>query len=183
MKLVHPTDLVPRLRSRHLIVDTNVFLHAVENADFYELLLKLKRSGCAMMTIPSVVFEFARGAKTVEEYNWYVDYINNLGVMVYKTVEDRIAADKAFSVLLQTECKKAGNKPSYTDFLLLMLLHKFSHSDIYLMTSNYKDIPMNIFDREDLLVLEYDGGIQTQALYKNSPEKLLSLTPELAGAV
>lgn len=134
-----------------------------------------------MMTIPSVVFEFARGAKTVEEYNWYVDYVNNLGVVTYKTVEDRIAADKAFSVILQTECKKAGNKPSYTDFLLLLLLHKFSRheSSIYLMTSNYRDIPSQIFDRADLIALEYDGGVQTQALYKNSHQKLLELMPEL----
>lgn len=183
MKLVHPIDLVSKLHSYHLILDTNVFLHAVENPEFYALLLELKRGGCAFMTITSVVFEFSRGAKTVEEYNWYVDYINNLGVIVYKTVEDRIAADKAFSVLLQTECKKTGNKPSYTDFLLLLLLHKYSHSNIYLMTSNYKDIPMNVFDREDILALEYDGGIQTQALYKNSPEKLVGLMPELAEAV
>jgi hypothetical protein len=176
MKLLTPANLVFKLHNCHLIIDTNVLLHAVDNEEFYDFLLNLKSGGCAMMTIPSVIFEFARGAKSVKEYNWYVDYVNNLGVGVYKFVEDRIAQDKAFSVLLQTECKKHNHKPSYTDFLLLLLLHKFSHSEdnIFLMTSNYRDIPLSIFDREELMALEYGDSIQTQGIYKNSNELISS---------
>ncbi len=181
MKLVHAADLTSRLRSCHLLLDANVFFYSVENEEFYALLLKLHKAGCALMTIPSVVFEFARGAKSVEEYNWYIDYINNMGVAVYPHVEKQMIKDKAFSVILQTECKRSGSKASYTDFLLMMLLHKFSHmqNSIYLMTSNYKDIPSKIFDRDDILALEFNDGVQTQALYRNSQAKLDSLSSSL----
>lgn len=178
MKLVTPRGLASSLYSCHLLLDTNVFFHAVDNDEFYSFLLELHNSGCSLMTIPSVVFEFARGAKSVAEYNWYVDYINNLGIGIYTHVEEQIVKDKAFSVILQTECKKVGSKAGYTDFLLMMLLHKFSHMEksIYLMTSNYQDIPLSIFDRNELLALEFRGGVQTQALYKNSLDKLGQLS-------
>ncbi|HSW65508.1 MAG TPA: hypothetical protein VLI54_00010 [Bacillota bacterium] len=135
-----------------------------------------------MITIPSVVFEFSRGAKTVEEYNWYVDYINNLGVVVYKHAEEQMVIDKAFSVILQAECKKSGCKASYTDFLLMMLLHKFANmpNNIFLMTSNYRDVPTSVFDRDELIALEYQNSIQTQGLYKNSASKLGALSATVA---
>jgi|GEM_PF-1483546 len=182
MKLLHPVDLAVKLSDCHLILDTNVFLHAVEKDEFYELLVGLHKRGCAFMTTPSVIFEFSRAAKSLEEYNWYVDYVNSLGVEVYGHVEEQMMVDKAFSVILQAACKKAGCKASYTDFLLTMLLHKFAHTPdkIFLMTSNYHDVPLSIFDRGDMVALEYDGGIQAQALYKNSPDKLTKISPAIA---
>jgi hypothetical protein len=169
MKLTYPSSLVAQLSSSYVFLDTNVFLCAINNDGFYSFLLRLHDKGCALVTTQSVIFEFSRGAKSVEEYNWYVDYINNLGVTVYGQAEKELQSDKAFSVLLQAECKKYGSKASYTDFLLLMMLHKFVHTPdrVYLMTSNYKDVPTNLFERYEIIALEYEKGVQTQALYKN----------------
>lgn len=181
MMLRHASDLTSKLKNAHLLLDTNVFLHAVNNKEFYNLLIALHEAGCAFLTIPPVVFEFARGAKSIEEFNWYVDFVNNLGVSVYKNAEDQTISDKAFAVLLQTHTSQGKKGISYTDFLLLMLLHKFAHTPdtIYLMTSNYQDVPLSIFDRSEIMALEFDGGVQTQALYRNSPNKLAALTAKL----
>lgn len=181
MKLILANDLVSKLKNCHLILDTNVFLHAIDNNEFYDFLADLHEGGCGLFTIPSVVFEFARGAKTIEEFNWYVDFINTLGVGVYKDVENHIMGDKAFSVLLKSQTKDGRKGISYTDFLLLMLLHKFHHlhDKIYLMTSNYNDVPLTIFEREDIIALEFRDGVQSQALYRNSPEKLVKLTTSI----
>jgi hypothetical protein len=125
-----------------------------------------------------VVFEFARGAKTIEQFNWYVDFVNNLGVGVFKNVETEIMSDKAFAVLLQKYSKIGKKSISYTDFLLLMLLHKYVHiaDKVYLMTSNHQDVPLRVFDRNDIMALEFEEGVQTQALYRNSLAKLQALT-------
>lgn len=178
MKLTHPPDIVTKLKDCHLILDTNVLIHAVNNDAFYKLLVELKNKGCDLLTIHSVVFEFARGAKSIDELNWYIDYVNNLGIGTYSDAAKEVVNDKAFLVLLQKACREGKKGTGYTDFLLMMLLHKFSHlkDKCFLMTSNYKDIPINIFDREDLIALEYEDGIQTQALYKNSATKLGKLT-------
>lgn len=172
MKLTYRTSLVSQLYNSYVFLDTNVFFHAVDNEDFYSFLLTLHNKGCALVTIQSVIFEFSRGAKTVEEYNWYIDYINNLGVAVYGQAETELQRNKAFSVLLQAECKKYGSKASYTDFLLLLMLHKFIHTPdrVYLMTSNYRDVPTTLFERDELIALEYEKGVQTQALYKNKTD-------------
>lgn len=177
MKLVHNNTLISKLSNCHLLLDANVFFHAVANDKFYNLLLDLHEAGCALLTIPSVVFEFARGAQSIKQFNWYVDFINSLGVATYKDVEALIMRDRAFSVLLQKYTKNGKKGVSYTDFLLMMLLHKFHHTadKIYLMTANYIDIPLTIFDRTDLIALEYQHGVQTQALYKNSSIKLQEL--------
>lgn len=173
MKLTHPPDIVSRLKNSHIILDTNTFIHSIDNSDFYNLLVELKESGCDLLTIPSVVFEFARGASSIVELNWYIDYVNNLGVGVYSE-KDMIKNDKAFLVLLQKECRKGKNGTGYTDFLLMMLLNKFSHLEdrCFLMTGNHKDIPTTIFDRTEIIALEFRGEVSTQALYKNSLKKV-----------
>ena len=61
--LTRTPDLIRKLNKCHLLLDTNVFFHAVNNEDFYNLLLELHNSECALLTIQPVVFEFARGAK------------------------------------------------------------------------------------------------------------------------
>lgn len=177
MKLVYPNDLIPRLSNSHLLLDANVLFHAVQNEDFFDLLVTMHTKGCAFLTIQSVVFEFARGAKSIEQFNWYIDFINLLGIQVHKDVESLITKDRAFAVLLQTHTSQSKKGISYTDFLLLMLLHKFAHlSDkINLMTANYTDVPLKIFDRKDIIALEYDGGVQSQALYQISQSKIDSL--------
>lgn len=104
-KLIHDTTLISRLSSSHLILDTNVFLHAVNNEEFYNLLLDLHDAGCTLLTIPSVVFEFARGAKSVEEFNRYVDFVNSLGVITYGNAENLIMADRALLLSMKVAYK------------------------------------------------------------------------------
>ena len=62
--------------------------------------------------------------------------------------------------------------PSYTDALLCLTLYLYRHIDIKLLTSNYRDIPLSLFDREDVMVYDTGNDIRTAALYKLSEEKL-----------
>jgi len=164
VKLVHPTDLVSRLSSKHLFLDTNVLIHANYNAEFYGLLADMREGGCELMITQSVVYEFVRGSRSIDEYNKYVDSIRNMGIVVLIDREDSLEPiDKEFTVELITKIRDGKKGTGFTDFELLRLIHKFKGSA--LMTANYKDVPLELFSRGDLIALEFMDGVQTQALY------------------
>lgn len=180
MKTTYHPELVSKLKDSYLILDANVFFHAINNESFYKLLKDLGKEGCVFLTIQPAIFEFTRGAKSVREVNYFLDFINNLKVVVARDIDKEASKEKAFTLILHKECKKL----SYADSLLLLLLHKYAHIEdkVFLMSSNSSDVPTTLFDRTDILALEYKEGVQVQALYKNSAiklaEKLISTNQE-----
>ncbi len=69
MKLLHSERLTDELSSKYLILDSTSLINASQSDDFLTLLVEIKKAGCSFITIPSVVHEFTRGAKTIEQLN------------------------------------------------------------------------------------------------------------------
>jgi hypothetical protein len=80
-------------------------------------------------------------------------------------IEKHLEQIKEFTIVLQ----KAQQKISYTDFLLCACLFKFP--DTYLLTENYLHIPLSIFDRKYLTVIDTDKEVRTHGIYQFSQSK------------
>ena len=52
------------------------------------------------------------------------------------------------------------------------MLYLYKHTKIRLLTTNYKDVPLSLFDRDELIVFDNDKEIRTAAIYSLSEEKL-----------
>lgn len=141
------TELIERLTGKILFLDTNVFIGALVSDEFAVFLADLRgQSDVEFLTISSVVYEFTRGSKTLEEFNDKRQFINDLVdrvISVGPLLEN--AKNDVFSLLMS---RLVSSKDSgYTDFLLATCLYQYSQADeIFLMTADQRSMPLAIFD-------------------------------------
>lgn len=174
MKLLHSEHLADDLSSKYLILDSTSLINASQSDDFLTLLVEIKKAGCSFMTIPSVVHEFTRGAKTIEQLNKQLGMIEELKVAVMPRLEESIkGAERIFLQAYNIEASggRTEKGPSYTDSLLCLLAYKYRTNSVLLMSANHKDIPASIFDRENFITLEASGTFRTEGIYKLSDSK------------
>jgi hypothetical protein len=164
------------------LLDSTTFINASKSDEFLSLLTDIVSAGCIFTTIPSVVYEFSRGSRTVDEYNRYLQFINGFGTTVFKRIEESI--DDEMRVFLVAYNKAFANrkdkkKPSYTDSLLCATAYKFRNSKLRLVTANHKDIPESIFDRTELITIDVNGELRNEAIYNFSPVKFGQVLSQL----
>lgn len=146
------------------------------------LLTDIVDAGCTLTTIPSVVYEFSRGSRTIQEYSGYLDFINGFGTTVFNRIEETIDEEmKVFLVAYNKAFAGRGDKkaPSYTDSLLCATAYKFRNSDLKLITANYRDIPDSIFDRDELITIDVKGELRNEAIYSFSASKFGRILTQL----
>lgn len=164
MKIYYDSDLISELSNQYLFLDTNALINAFSHQqEFGELLKSLKDRKCALITIPSVVFEFTR-SDNLEIYKKRAEYLSTL-VDVYPIEKNLNEIEDGLFVL-----QKLGGRMSYTDFLLCACLYKFREA--YLITENHKDLPLSILDRRFIITIDNGKEIRNTAIYKLSKEKL-----------
>ncbi len=79
MKILYSPNLIAELANSDLFLDTNTFIGAISFPELFEEFFKqLKNSGCAYITIPSVLFEFTRGVESIEAFNKRAEFITSL---------------------------------------------------------------------------------------------------------
>ena len=156
--LLHRPDLAACLQSSTIITDSNIVTACFRCQGLLELVRELKSvSQCSFVTIPSVEFEYNRGANSLKTYNENQEFFNNLidgidPMMFMKKLD-------AFPVVMSK--LNAGN-PSYTDFLLIACLYFYRDSGlVYLMTADLKAFP-SFYDREYLVTIEEDKSQQVR---------------------
>lgn len=164
MKIFSDCDLTSALSNSYLFLDTTAFITAIAYEEtFGKLLANLKSNGCALLTIPSVLFEFSRGSDSVEIFNKRAKYLEGLAEVI--PIEKFLDQLTDLMVVFQ----KIGGQMSYTDFLLGACLYQFPGS--YLLTENHKDFPAPIFNREHVITVCTDKDIRNHALFTLSKEQ------------
>lgn len=173
MKLQHTPTLPSDLSESSIFIDSTALIHASKSDEFLTLLSNITSEGCIFYTIPSVVYEYTRTANTLEGYKKRLEFIKELGIVVFNRVEEMIEAHRVFLVAYNRQFKvKENNRgPSYTDSLLCAMAYKHRASGPYIMTANHKDMPASIYDRTELITLDIGGELQTEALYRFSDTK------------
>ena len=175
-KILCKNDILGRLSCATLLLDSTVFIDAFKCAHFMDFLVEASKSGCALATIPSVLYEFKRGAKDIVQINNYNKFIIELGIESIPGMEEKAqwSGSQIFTAIYNYEAingrKEKG--PSYTDSLLCLTLYIYKHVDIRLLTTNYKDMPLSLFNREDILAFDTGRDVRTAAIYRLSEEKL-----------
>jgi len=139
--VLHPPQIFEKLRYKTLFLDTNVFSTAFRYEELTNFLLDLRENDCALVTIPSVLFEVTRGSATLSVYNERAEALKSL-----VTYTDPMAFANqldAFSVVMAKLLKP--ERSQYTDFLLSACLFKYRASgEVLLMTSDIQSLPSSI---------------------------------------
>lgn len=179
MKLTHTQSLIASLSNSNLLIDTTTLINASNSDDFLELLKKLVVDGCQLITIPSVIYEFTRCAQDIATLDKQYQFIDELSIIVLGQVEKQVSDEKTrvFMFIYNRLFKDKTNKaPSYTDSLLCAMTYKYRNSGtgIKLLTSNHKDIPLGLFDRDEVISIDIKDNIYNEAIYSLSESKLSS---------
>lgn len=166
MKILHDSTLINNLKDSNLFLDANVFIGALSpNSPIADLLKNLSLNDCAFLSIQSVLFEFTRGADSIETFNKRSKFITeDLKTTIYP-IEKELDKLEDLIVVLQ----KIKSDASYTDFLLTACLYKFPKA--FLLTENHKDFPLEILDRKHLITIDTGRQIRNYAIYQFSLEK------------
>lgn len=178
MKLLRSPNLTHNLNGVHLLLDTTSIINASKSNEFLALLTKLSHGGCDLVTIPSVVYEFSRGARTMAEYNEYLQFIAALKLTVLNSIEASFDAQmRVFLVAYHKAFSGKSDKkaPSYTDSLLCMMAYKYRTSGMLLMTANHRDIPESMFERTELITIDVKGELRNEAIYRLTESRFKNL--------
>ena len=175
-KILYAPDLMGKLSDATLLIDSTALIDATNQSIFMDFLIGISESGCTMITVPSVLYEFKRGAKDLERANYFDEVIQGLGIVPISKIEN-LALDpknQVFTVMYNSMAlgSRTERGPSYTDSLLCLAMYVYRHSKILLLTSNYKDVPLDLFSREDLIVYDTGKDVRTAAIYSLSEDKL-----------
>lgn len=163
--------LCKKLANRCILLDTSALIEASNSEDFVEFLFKMFDNGVQFATIQDAVDEFTRTALSVEQYEKYKKMLADLDIVVLSERSVNFGAedlDRFFFVFNQTA--RDGRKlPSCTDYNLCRRV--FLTQGLRLMSGNHRDIPLMIFDREDLITIEHGRELHVEALYAFNPSK------------
>lgn len=175
-KVLASPELVKKLSDAILMIDSTALIDASKSDVFLDFMVQLANSECTLATIPSVLYEVKRGVHNLVQLASLNNMLKGLEMEIIPQLEKKAQEDtnQIFTMLYNKEAfggrKEKG--PSYTDALLCLTLYLFRHTNIKLLTTNYKDIPLGLFDREELMVYDTGNEVRTAAIYSLSEEKL-----------
>lgn len=164
MKIHYDKESLSKLGVGYTFLDTSSLIAIVSyEKEFSDIIFELKESGRALVTIPSVAFEFAR-TEDISIYNTRAKFIKD-NVSIYP-IEKHLSNFNSLIPILQ----RVNGKMSYTDFLLYCCLYQFNNS--LLLIENHKDFTPVILNRDAIFTVDREEkDIRNIALYSFSHDK------------
>lgn len=152
MMLIKSSELTDKLRGAYIFLDTNVFVTGGRSKEFVTYINQLRlEARCSFVSIASVLFEFTRGANSIEVYNQNLLFYQDIVEHIHPT--QPFEKNSEFSVVMSRA--NAGNK-SYTDFLLAAALYHYRKSgSVYLLTTDVRAFP-SFFEMHHLITVSED---------------------------
>lgn len=164
MEILYPLTLIPSLKNKHLLLDTNVFRDAAGSptvfADFFN---KLKKEEVTLTTLDVVKYEILKGSKDGLRYNEKEKQISDIVDMILPTTTVSIN----FVYDLIKEYGIDGSSLGITDLFLGSMLMQYRKS-IFLMTRDTTDFMQNIFNLKFIINAPHKKGIFTYGIYQYS---------------
>lgn len=142
MEIIYPTTLIPFLKNKHLLLDTNVFRDVASKPVAFDNFFNiLKKKEVTLVTIDVVKYELLKGSANTAKYKEKEKLISDiidaeLPIMpqTYKFVYDLI---RRYGI--------DGTALNMTDLFLGAMLMQYG-KDLCLMTRDTTDFMQNIFD-------------------------------------
>jgi predicted nucleic acid-binding protein len=164
MEIIYSPTLIPSLKNRHLLLDTNVFRDMASKptvfADFFNL---LKNEDVTLTTLDVVKYEILKGSRDNEKYKEKEKQIDAIIDIVLPIIpgEDKLI----YELIKQYEID--GTAISITDLFLGATLMQYK-KNIFLMTRDTTDFMQNIFDLKFIVNAPHKKGIFTYGIYQYS---------------
>ena len=165
-------DIFTDLADSYLFLDTTSLISAFKYPDFAHFLIRLNQENCRLFTLPSAAYEFTRMAKNNKILAKYEALIDKLSITIYTNLEAEIntPAIKHY-LMLYNDCvnknRSQRHAPSFTDSLFCIVLYLYRHSStkVRLMTANYTDVPIQFFDKTEIITIDAGAGAQVENIY------------------
>lgn len=173
----HLQRLRPNIQLKHLLVDTNFLIDVYKNPTVFEEILSFfLEEKIVLATIFPVVAEFLRGISILKDYRKKKEYLDSI-IQITLPIGPKIQEDILRGII--PAYREKGGLLSITDFLLAGVLMYYKNSPLILLTRNHRDFPTTIFDRIDVLPVEYEYEIQTFGFYRFSDSKFKKVLEDL----
>ena len=161
MRIITPPDFISKIKNKHLLLDTNVFIDtSLHEEKFGKFLNELKNNGVTLLTLEVVMIEFTKGAPTKEKFNTKKTTVEKI-VDTYLPLTKEILENSSKLAKLYGEEGKGTN---IVDFLLGGALVQYEDK-LLLMTKDIKDFPAKIFKLETHFLLQHNRAIQNYGIY------------------
>lgn len=167
--MILPKDL---LSKKHLLIDTNVLIELQKQSseELKSFFGDIADADCALLTIDPVCCEFLAYAKDKDDYEKLLTFINEVAEIIPTVKEDLYIATQIY-LARKNENKDLANKMSFVDRILGAVLARYEGS-LFLATTNHRDFPISIYDREYVFGFENkEGNIQNICIIKFNHKK------------
>ncbi len=162
MKIIYLPDLIPFLRHKHLLLDTNVFRDAATKPTLYHNFFNtLKENDVTLVTIDFVKYELLKGSSDRTKYEAkekliddIVDAILPINPQIYPSVFELI---EMYGI--------DGTSLSLTDLTIGAFLMQYP-SNLCFMTRDTTDFKQTIFNLPYVLNVTNSKGIFTYGIYQ-----------------
>lgn len=164
MKIFLPPETLSVIKDIHIFIDTCLLIDIVnlKRKDREELVDKLTlftQNGCFFVAIEPVAIEFFLGS-TEQDLKVKKDYLNQL---VTTIIPVRVIKQDVIEESLIEYGKYARGNISYTDLCLGAAVKQFPNSLV--LTRNYKDFPLTIFECEAVFTVHLNKEARTYCFY------------------
>lgn len=162
MEISYPQTLIPSLKNKHLLLDTNIIRDATNNPnDFNKFFNELKNSNITLTTIDFVRYEILKGSLNDAKYELREKLLHeildtNIPVVpeTYKLAYELI---KMYRI--------HGSALHITDLLLGALLMQYK-KNIYLISRDTTDFLQSVFNLSFIVNASFNKGIFTYGIYQ-----------------
>lgn len=164
MEPIIPPLFIETLQSKHLLLDTNLFLDAVKKPTIYtDFFTLLKKKDITLATIDLVKYELLKGSIDIKKYKErmeLIDSIINVTIPISpKTYELCFDLIKLYGI--------EGSALKITDLFLGVMLMQF-RENIFLITRDTSDFLQTVFDLKFVINIPHTKGILTYGIYQYS---------------
>ena len=121
--LIYNKEYTETLSGCYILIDNTFLVDLSKDSDdeLMKFLDALRRNNCTLITILEVFQEFARGAKSVTQYNKYVELFRELEIRIISNSKS-VPGTERFVIAYNNSAKKA----SLTDLKLALQVYKYS---------------------------------------------------------
>jgi predicted nucleic acid-binding protein len=162
MDIIYPAALIPTLKNKHLLLDTNIFRDvAIKPTVFHKFFSELKQAEVTLVTIDLVKYEILKGSSDKNKYIIKEKLIND--------VTDITVPIRPDTLQLVYQLIKSyginGSAVHITDLILGAILMQYK-KNIYLITRDTSDFIQEIFDLKFIVNATHNKGIFTYGVYQ-----------------
>ncbi len=162
MEIKYPSTIIPFLKNKHLLLDTNIFRDAANKpTQFISFFNDLKKADVTLATIEPVKYELLKGSADINKYKEKEKLIEDI---IDVTIPFTTASFELVYELINIYGID-GTALSITDLMLGVILMQYK-DNICLMTRDTSDFLQSIFELPFIINATHAKGIFTYGIYQ-----------------